>query len=509
MSDMWFVANSAKGYGPFTTAQLGDLRRLGLIEDIDLVWRSGDTTSLLASAVAGESHRVLRPRREGMPLLVWLVFAAIPLGFVGVGMWIASDLGLITNAPKQLEEANAQASSSSTPTPNEATVVTERARVESLAVEESPAASAEPAAAAPPLSSGSLQTAGSTPTITVSAEASDDIVSLFRPERDVVQGRWIREGDSLVSGIGGGTLALPVVPPSQFELVLHVTRLEGRTGFSIGIMRDDLKATVLLDHWEGSGLEAIDRKRRTENGTYLKKKHFTIGRNSEVRMVVDGSSITCSVDGDPVIEWRGDYRRLSPSGIQNEHGSPEGKLCLYSDGKSAHRVSKITLRRLGRSQNPDSKPIDEPLIGVSVSGNVALASRGAAVEGVHRDSGMMLDGRTEGNDGMGKANLHTPIVVTLAETYQLRQVRMNLIPAWLKERGGDKDSYYQYTVEVSSDGKDFQQVADRSTGMHRGWQTIDFTPRPVKAIRIVGTNAFPLPNGIRIAEIQAYCESPN
>lgn len=347
MSDVWFFANSGQGYGPFSESQIRDLGRLGLIADIDLVWKSGDDTSVIAASLIDLVPTATRPRWDPIRPTVWLVVLAIPLGFVGVGWWIVNDLSLVHGVPRELDEPAAQASNSPTPIAVGASRTMELGRVEPLAGSDSPAVRVDASPAATPSSSALLHTNSSSPSIAGSGATYDDIVRLFQPKRDVVQGRWALEGNSFVSGIGGGTLALPVAPPLNFELVLHVTRLEGRTGFSIGIMRDDLKATVLLDHWEGSGLELIDRKRRTDNGTYIKRSHFTIGRSSEVRLVVDGSSITCSIDGDQVIDWRGEFSRLSPSGIQREHGAPPGKLCLYSDGRSAHKVSKISLRQLG------------------------------------------------------------------------------------------------------------------------------------------------------------------
>jgi len=347
MSDVWFFANSGQGYGPFSESQIRDLGRLGLIADIDLVWKSGDDTSVIAASLVDLVPTATRPRWDPIRPTVWSVVLAIPLGFVGVGWWIVNDLNLLNKGPREPGQPAARASNSPTPKAVGAGQARELSRVERLAVSDSPAVGVDASSAATPSPSALLHTHSSSPSIAGPEATYDDIVRLFRPERDVVQGRWALEGNSFVSGAGGGTLALPVAPASNFELVLHVTRLEGRTGFSIGIMRDDLKATVLLDHWEGSGLELIDRKRRTDNGTYIKRSHFVIGRSSEVRLVVDGSSITCSVDGDQVIEWRGDFGRLSPSGIQKEHGAPLGKICLYSDGRSAHKVNEISLRRLG------------------------------------------------------------------------------------------------------------------------------------------------------------------
>jgi hypothetical protein len=138
--------------------------------------------------------------------------------------------------------------------------------------------------------------------------------------------------------------------------------------------------------------------------------------------------------------------------------------------------------------------------GKVVSGNVALSRRGASVTGPYRDGESLLDG---GSDGYGKAKLYCPVVVMLPEVYQLRSVRIHLIAAWLPNNS--KESFYQYKLEVSDDGVNYELVADRTSGRHRDWQHITFPPRPVKFIRITGTHDHPHQTGIRIAEIEAYC----
>ena len=46
---------------------------------------------------------------------------------------------------------------------------------------------------------------------------------------------------------------------------------------------------------------------------------------------------------------------------------------------------------------------------------------------------------------------------------------------------------YGYYIEVSTDQKMWSRVMDRSTDSCRSWQTIQFDPRPVTFIKIVGT----------------------
>lgn len=154
-------------------------------------------------------------------------------------------------------------------------------------------------------------------------------------------------------------------------------------------------------------------------------------------------------------------------------------------------------------------PVASPkgqVAGVVVEGNVALASRGARLDGVVRDSDKVLDGRPDEKAGMGKGKIRQPIVLTFPQAYQLGRIRINMIPAWLKDRS--KDSYYQYTVEVSSDGLSFEKVLDRTSGKHRGWQELSVPSQPVKAIKILCSYDHPHQTGLRLAEIEVYCSDP-
>jgi hypothetical protein len=155
------------------------------------------------------------------------------------------------------------------------------------------------------------------------------------------------------------------------------------------------------------------------------------------------------------------------------------------------------------SPEAETKSERPSLSGKVVSGNVALSRRGASVTGPYKGGESLLDGRSE---GYAKAKLYFPVVVTLPEVYLLRSVRIHLIAAWLPNNS--RESFYQYKVEVSEDGVNYETVADRTSGRHRDWQDITFPPRPVQFIRIIGTHDHPHQTGIRIAEVEAFCPPP-
>jgi hypothetical protein len=140
--------------------------------------------------------------------------------------------------------------------------------------------------------------------------------------------------------------------------------------------------------------------------------------------------------------------------------------------------------------------------GQVVQGNVALASAGATVEG-SSSAPALIDGVTTGYTGStGFAMVSWPgeMIVTLPRPLILRQIRLLL---W----DGESDRYYKYALETSPDGKTWAPVVDRSKGKWRSWQTIDFVPRRVKAIRLKGL--FNSANGgFHAVELEAYCLPP-
>lgn len=197
----------------------------------------------------------------------------------------------------------------------------------------------------------------------------------------------------------------------------------------------------------------------------------------------------------------------------------EPSLSSKEDGKAEVAVIKPIEQKRPAPEVPDSAPKDptpttagaEPRLppatpapsGRVVAGNVALSRRGAVVTGPYRDAELMFDGRSNDKESYAKAKLNVPIVVTLPEVYQLRLVRLRLVETW----SSDKSTGYRYRMEVSKDGVNYETVANRTSGLHRDWQDITFSPRPVKSIRITGTYDHPHQTGIRIAEIEAYCTS--
>jgi hypothetical protein len=139
------------------------------------------------------------------------------------------------------------------------------------------------------------------------------------------------------------------------------------------------------------------------------------------------------------------------------------------------------------------------------AGNMALASAGAAVKSISgRGTNMLslIDGKSRiytGTTGFAYEAFPCDWQVTLANPSVLREVRLLL---W---DGGER--YYRYKIETSLDGKNWQMLADHSTGEPRSWQVLSCAPRAVKYIRVKGL--FNSANThFHVVELEAYAKPP-
>lgn len=167
------------------------------------------------------------------------------------------------------------------------------------------------------------------------------------------------------------------------------------------------------------------------------------------------------------------------------------------------RVNK-RLELLASASATERQPSGPPSKrGVIEKGNVALANNGTKVSGGINQPQCLIDGVTnityQGFDGVAWGTWPCEWTITFNEMYRLREIRFRL---W------DQDKrYYNYAIAVSSDGKTFTPLVDRSNGQWASWQQIQFPPRPVKAIKLIGLhnskNKY-----FSVIEFEAYCIPP-
>ena len=136
--------------------------------------------------------------------------------------------------------------------------------------------------------------------------------------------------------------------------------------------------------------------------------------------------------------------------------------------------------------------------GTVEKGNVALATKGATVEGVEANGRRLLNGRaTRPANARGKCPCEW--VITFAKPYRLEEIRFRL---WdLEPRS------YRYVIGTSPDGGEFVTLADRSQGNWSSWQQFKFSSRLVKSVKIIGLYGS-VDEEFLVNKFEAYCVPP-
>jgi len=176
----------------------------------------------------------------------------------------------------------------------------------------------------------------------------------------------------------------------------------------------------------------------------------------------------------------------------------------YGKAKALDELRKSDAAKAEKRANETA--VIQPMIasqrtGVARAGNVALASIGATVTGpADGSSYLLIDGNSTVYDkekGFTQGSSPATWVVTFDRVYQVRVIRLKLYDH-------DPDWKYRYAVFVSADGRRFEVVGDRSKGQWYGWQTISFSARPVKAVKLVGIHNTGYKR-FRVVELEAFC----
>ena len=136
-------------------------------------------------------------------------------------------------------------------------------------------------------------------------------------------------------------------------------------------------------------------------------------------------------------------------------------------------------------------PSRSSLQGITVSGNVALASNGTKVTGPHHGLSTINDGKIGDH---AKTYVGKPCLFTLPAKYRLNKIRILL---WRFGSRATDTNWRLVTVQATNNRGSEVGIAERME--HH------FQARPVKYIRVTGTHN-PAGDGLRIEELEAYCE---
>jgi serine/threonine protein kinase len=172
-----------------------------------------------------------------------------------------------------------------------------------------------------------------------------DLLALIDPQKDAVKGDWIQDGQGLTCSAGDHIrLQIPYSPPEEYDLLMTVDRREGSDGLLVGLVKGISQWSVTMDTQSSgsfkSGFESLDNQGPSGNATTYSGPVFTNGIETTLEFRVRKVGVTVVAGGKPIIEWRGNFNRLSlPDGWKVK--SPNA-LFLAAWGSRYH-FSRIVL----------------------------------------------------------------------------------------------------------------------------------------------------------------------
>lgn len=172
-----------------------------------------------------------------------------------------------------------------------------------------------------------------------------DLMPLLDTDRDAQRGVWSLNKGVLHSpdAFGqNGTFLLPTVVPDEYTLSLDVelpTGARGHQSMVVGLVADGNCFSIPIVNDDCLGLEKIDGARWNANETRVDGPFHFPGRATHLDCTVTKQAIRMEVDGRTLIDWKGDFRRLS---IQDDWAPIDGRK-LFLGTETHFKFSNITL----------------------------------------------------------------------------------------------------------------------------------------------------------------------
>jgi hypothetical protein len=174
-----------------------------------------------------------------------------------------------------------------------------------------------------------------------------DLLNLIALDPSALHSSWAIANGYLYpqsTGFRGTDQFFPIRPPAQYELTLIVQPIETNNGLRIGLTSGDQSAMVLIDYrGRSSGLENIDGKNRIDNKTEVTQALLTAGQRATIRCTVRHEGVQVTVNGKTVIDWKGEFSRLSKP---TNWGTPDSPFPYVGVENSVYRIHRATLKPL-------------------------------------------------------------------------------------------------------------------------------------------------------------------
>jgi serine/threonine-protein kinase len=170
-----------------------------------------------------------------------------------------------------------------------------------------------------------------------------DLLALIDPAKDAVRGTWKSKGTSLL--VPGGRidlLQIPYSPPEEYDVRIVASSGTGDVGLIFGLAVGERQVTAVVS-WnsanEGSGhLKAVDG--RDECANLVKGIKLKESAQRTTVYSIRKAGIRATVDGVTIVNWNGDFGRLSLPGAWMV---PNKEALFIATWDSSYLISEITL----------------------------------------------------------------------------------------------------------------------------------------------------------------------
>jgi len=171
-----------------------------------------------------------------------------------------------------------------------------------------------------------------------------NLLPRMEPSQDSVDTPWSIDGARLTSSEAGvARIQIPYVPPAEYDLVVTAARRKGSSSFNAGLVSAGRRFVLSIDgfsEYDMTSIDRIDGRQGDMNETRVKEKQFIDERPHTVVFSVRRSSVSLTVDGRRVVDWRGDPKRLS---ISPAFAVPDERVLFLMTGSTSYDVTRLTL----------------------------------------------------------------------------------------------------------------------------------------------------------------------
>ena len=170
-----------------------------------------------------------------------------------------------------------------------------------------------------------------------------DLMPLLDTERDGKRGVWALNKNILHSPESGHPqFCLPIAVPQEYTWSATIEVPEGSPGnatLALGLLAGNANCTIAIANDNCLGIERIDGARWDNNETSVRGPFFTPGTPVKLSTTVTRNGIRLDLDGRTLINWKGDFRRLT---VQDDWAPIDGRK-LFIETRHHFKFSHLQL----------------------------------------------------------------------------------------------------------------------------------------------------------------------